>query len=143
MLRNGRHKSAKYPDPEGGVTGGFVFNLVFILMEPEINIFHGIILACEPYPFFHAVDEAGPEGILPGAADMQVSHVGIQVCLPLGVISIRIDSCADIIQLHFGRIPDVDAVDLDRKEQQQEGEQHVDGEDNKNGEGGKVAAFIL
>lgn len=117
MLRNGRQKSAEHPDPEGGVTGGFVFDPVLILMKPEINIFHGIIFAREPYPFFHAVDEAGPEGILIGAADMQVSHVGIQVCLPLGVVSIRIDPGADIIQFHLCRIPDVDAVDLDRKEQ--------------------------
>lgn len=143
MLGDRRQEITEHPDLKRSVAGGFIFNPVIVLIKLNVNVFHRIILACELYPFFHTVDEAGPEGILIGTADMQVSHVGIQVCLPLGVISIRIDPCADIIQLHLGCIPDVDAVDLDRKEQQQKGEQHVDGEDNKSGEGRKVAAFIL
>ena len=40
---------------------------------------------------------------------------------------IRIDSRADIIQLHFCCITDVDAVDFDGSKQQQEGEQHIYG----------------
>ena len=44
---------------------------------------------------------------------MKVCHIGIQVCFPLGMEGICIDSCADIVQLHFSCITDIDAVDFD------------------------------
>lgn len=73
---------------------------------------------------------------------MQVCHIGIQVCLPLGVEGIRIDPGADIIKLHLGCIADVDAVDPDGSEQEHEGQEHVDGQDDEDSEKGKVPALI-
>ena len=73
---------------------------------------------------------------------MQVCHVGVKVCFPLGVERIRIDACADIVQLHFGCIADVHAVDLDGSKQQHEGHQHGDCEDDEDGKEGHIAPFI-
>lgn len=73
---------------------------------------------------------------------MQVCHVGVKVCFPLGVERIRIDACADIVQLHFGCIADVHAVDLDGSKQQHEGHQHDDCQNNKDGKEGHISPFI-
>ncbi len=53
---------------------------------------------------------------------------------------IRIDAGADIVQLHLCRIADVHAVDFDGSEQQHEGQDHVDGHDDEDGEKGHVPA---
>ena len=74
---------------------------------------------------------------------MKVCHIGIQVCLPLGMEGIRIDSCADIIQLHFSCITDIDAVDFDGGKQQQEGEQHIYSQYDEYGEIGQFPTFIF
>lgn len=142
MLSDGRQDLTKHPDLKSGIAGGLIFNPVIVLIKLKVYIFHRIILICESYPFFHAVDETGPESILIGAADMQIGHIRIQIRLPLGVIGIRVDPGADIIQLHLCRIPDIDAVDRDGREQQQKGENHVDCEDDENSKEGEVTALV-
>ena len=74
---------------------------------------------------------------------MQVIHVGVKVCLPLGMEGIRINAGADIVQLHLGRIADVHAVDPDGGEQQHEGKDHVDGEDDEDSEKRYIPAFLF
>lgn len=52
----------------------------------------------------------------------------------MGVKGICIDPGTHVIKLHLGCITDVDAVDLHGCIEQDEGQEHIDGEDNKDGE---------
>lgn len=103
-------------------------------MELQADVAYSVVVIAQLNPLLQSTYEPGPQRILVGGAKMEVSHVGIQVCLPLGVEGICIDSGTDVIQLHFRCIADVDAVDLDRGEQQQEGKQHVHGQYDEDGE---------
>ena len=49
----------------------------------------------------------------------------------MGVKGVRIDPSTHVIKLHLGCITDVDAVDLHGCKEQDEGQEHIDGEDNK------------
>ena len=143
MLRDGREQLPEHLYPEGGVTGHHIFDLAGILVELQADVLHRVIFVGKLYPLLHPIYEAGTQGFLVGGAQVQVSHVGVKVCLPLGMEGIRIDAGADIVQLHLCRIADVHAVDLDGSEQQHESQDHVDGKDDEDGEKGHVPAFIL
>ena len=142
MLRDGREPFPEHADLKNGITGHHIFNLVGILVELQADVLYPVIFVGKLYPFPHAVYESCPQCFLVGGAQVQVSHVGAKVCLPLGMEGIRIDAGADIVQLHLGRIADVHAVDLDGSEQQHEGQDHVDGKDDEDGEEGHVPAFV-
>ena len=56
---------------------------------------------------------------------------------------ICIDSGTHVIKLHLGCITNVDAVDLHGCIEQDEGQEHIDGEDKKDGEKRHIPAFIF
>lgn len=66
MLRNGWEQVPEHPDPESGITGHHIFNLVGILVELQVNVVHRIVVIGQLYSFFHAQDEAGPQCFLIG-----------------------------------------------------------------------------
>ena len=120
MLRNGREQFPEHADLKNGITGHHIFDLVGILVELQADVLYPVVFIGKLYPFLHPVYETCPQSLLVGGTQVQVSHVGVKVRLPLGMEGIRIDAGADIVQLHLGCIADVHAVDLDGSEQQQE-----------------------
>ena len=68
MLCDGREQVPEHPDPEGGITGHHIFDLVGILVELQVNVVYRIVVIGQLYPFFHAQDEAGPQCFLVGGA---------------------------------------------------------------------------
>ena len=68
MLRNGWEQVPEHPDPESGITGHHIFNLVGILVELQVNVVHRIVVIGQLYSFFYAQDEAGPQCFLIGGA---------------------------------------------------------------------------
>ena len=61
----------------------------------------------------------------------------------MGVKGVRIDPSTHVIKLHLGCITDVDAVDLHGCKEQDEGQEHIDGEDNKDGEKRHISSFTF
>ena len=57
-----------HPDPEGCVAGHYIFDLVRILVELQVDVVYGVIVTGQLYPFLHAQDEAGPQCFLIGGA---------------------------------------------------------------------------
>ena len=68
MLCDGREQVPEHPDPEGGITGHYIFDLVRILVELQMDVAYGVVVTGQLYPFLHAKDEAGPQCFLIGGA---------------------------------------------------------------------------
>ncbi len=68
MLCNGREQVPEHPDPEGCVAGHYIFDLVRILVELQVDVVYGVIVTGQLYPFLHAQDKAGPKCFLIGGA---------------------------------------------------------------------------
>ena len=68
MLCDGREEVPEHPDPEGCVAGHYIFDLVRILVELQVDVVYGVIVTGQLYPFLHAQDKAGPKCFLIGGA---------------------------------------------------------------------------
>lgn len=78
-----REAVTKHLYPEFKVTVELILDFTFILLERQGDAVYGIIVCPQGNAFVKAFHESGPERFLIGRAEMQVSHIGIQVCFPL------------------------------------------------------------
>lgn len=67
-------------------------------------------------------------------AGIEGAQVLFKVSFPLGAVSVRIDGGAQIVQLHFSAVSDVDAIDPHRGIQQKKGNEHHYADHKKAGE---------
>ena len=88
---------SKHMDFELGFTVKNVFNFVVILVKIQPYVPKGIIVILHINPILQAVDEVRAERFLIGMAQMQILHVGLQICFTLGMERIGIDPGADIV----------------------------------------------
>ena len=112
MLCDRRKGISKRMDGKIRITGNDIFNFIRMLAKFQLDIAYCVILSGKGDTFFHAVDKASLESLLVSCAQVKVGHVGIQVGLPLGMEGICVNSGADIVEFHFCRISDIDAVNL-------------------------------
>ena len=126
MLDNGWEQSPEHPYLEAHIAGDHIFDLSGILVELQVDVADSIDVVGKGNPFGHPVHESGFQRVLVCGTQVDVRHIRVQVCFPLGVEGIRIDPRTHVIQLHLCRIPYVHAVDLDRCIKEQETKDHVD-----------------
>ena len=75
-------------------------------------------------------------------AGIEGAQVLFKVSFPLGAVSVRIDGGAQIVQLHFSAVSDVDAIDPHRGIQQKKGNEHHYADHKKAGEESDFTPFV-
>ena len=75
-------------------------------------------------------------------AGIEGAQVLLEVGFPLGAVGVRIDGGAQVVQLHFGAVADVDAGDPHRGVQKQERDEHDDPDHKEAGEESDLAPLV-
>ena len=142
MPGDGRVLAPEHADVELGITGEDVLHPAVCHMEPQVYVPDGVIIRGEGELVRQPVSQGAFQHGYIIAAGVEGIQVFAEVGLPLGAEGIRIDACAQVVQLHLRAVPDVDAGDADGGVQQKEGDKHHGPYYKEAGVDGDVAPLV-
>lgn len=129
----------EHPYEELGIAGKGVLHAAAQDTEPEPDILDGIVICGEGYlvcqPVCHGLFQHGHIA----AVGIEGVQVLAEVGLSLGAEGVCVDAGAQVVQLHLGTVPDVDAGNADGGVQQQERHKHYSSYNKEAGVDGDVA----
>lgn len=142
MPGNGGIGVTEHINIELGITGKDVFHPVAVHMEGQADISNPVILCLEGDFIGKPVRNGLLQHLYIVGAGVKRTQILAEICFSLGAVSIRIDAGAQIVQLHLGAVPDIDAGDPDGGVEQQESYQHNDTHYKETGENRNITAVI-
>lgn len=124
MPCDGRIGVAEHKDIEFGITGKDIFHPVTVHMESQTDIPDLVILCLEGDFVGKPVRNCLFQHLHIAGTGIKRIQVFAEIRFPLGTVSVSIDAGTQVVQLHLGAVPDIDAGNPDGGIKEQEGYQH-------------------
>lgn len=111
-------------------------------IELQADVGYLIVLCGERDLLRQAAGDSGLQHFRIIIAGIEGAQVLLEVGFPLGAVGVRIDGGAQVVQLHFGAVADVDAGDPHRGVQEQERDEHDDPDYKEAGKESNLAPLV-
>lgn len=111
-------------------------------IELQADVGYLIVLCGERDLLRQAAGDSGLQHFRIVIAGIEGAQVLLEVGFPLGAVGVRIDGGAQVVQLHFGAVADVDTGDPHRCVQEQERDEHDDPDYKEAGKESDLASLI-
>ena len=111
-------------------------------IELQADVGYLIVLCGERDLLSQAAGDSGLQHFRIVIAGIEGAQVFLEVGFSLGAVGVRIDGGAQVVQLHFGAVADVDAGDPHRGVQEQERDEHDDPDYKKAGKESDLASLV-
>ena len=111
-------------------------------IELQADVGYLIVLGGKRDLLRQAAGDSGLQHFRIVIAGIEGAQVFLEVGFSLGAVGVRIDGGAQVVQLHFGAVADVDAGDPHRGVQEQERDEHDDPDYKKAGKESDLAPLV-
>ena len=111
-------------------------------IELQADVGYLIVLCGKRDLLRQAAGDSGLQHFRIVIAGIEGAQVLLEVGLPLGAVGVCIDGGAQVVQLHFSAVADVDAGDPHRGVQKQERDEHDDSDHKEAGEESDLAPLV-
>ena len=133
---------AEHSDVKIYITIENIFHPVAHHIELQADVGYLIVLGGKRDLLRQAAGDSGLQHFRIVIAGIEGAQVFLEVGFSLGAVGVRIDGGAQVVQLHFGAVADVDAGDPHRGVQEQERDEHDDPDYKKAGKESDLAPLV-
>ena len=141
-LCDGRVVVPKHPHIELYITIEDILDSVAHHIEPQADVGYLVVVRGERDFGGQSAGHRGLQHFRVVTAGIEGAQVLFKVSFPLGAVSVRINGGAQIVQLHFSAVSDVDASDPHRGIQQKKGNEHHYADHKKAGEESDLTPLV-